>query len=100
MTDEFDMNKDLLPIGSVIKLKKGDSNVMITGYYTRAKAGSEKVFDYSGCPFPIGITRINDIGLFNKDMIKSIVFLGKTGPYERNYLRELSLFESKIKKEN
>lgn len=45
------MTKDLLPIGSVIKLHGAEKKLMITGISVQQENDS-KVYDYIAVPFP------------------------------------------------
>lgn len=49
------MHKNLLPIGSVVLLRGGEKRLMICGRI-QTRAGSDKVYDYSACLYPEGIT--------------------------------------------
>lgn len=44
------MYKNMLPIGSVVLLKGGQKRVMIIGR-VQARAGEDKIYDYSACSF-------------------------------------------------
>ena len=54
------MYGDLLPIGSVVLLKGANKRVMICGRI-QARAGCDKVYDYSACWYPEGITAPDQI---------------------------------------
>ena len=73
------MKDKYLPIGTVVRLKDGEKNVMITSYliFSTGDKNTEKVmFDYGGCPFPEGIIE-SDLAIgFNHDQIDDIVHLG------------------------
>ena len=47
------MYKDLLPLGSVVLLKGGSKRLMIIGRI-QSRAGSNEIYDYSGCFSPRG----------------------------------------------
>ena len=48
------MYKDLLPIGSIIRIKGGEKNLMICGRIM-TRTGSDEIYDYVGCLYPEGI---------------------------------------------
>jgi len=68
------MNKKVLPIGTVVKLKGGTRNLMITGFKFSTK-DDEKVYDYVGCIFPEGIME-NVYSLFDGKQIEEVIYMG------------------------
>ena len=72
------MKDRFLPIGTVVTLKGGTKNVMITSYLIFAKGDSKenKLFDYGGCPFPEGIIESNYAVGFDHDKIEKVVHMG------------------------
>ena len=90
------MKEGFLPIGTVVKLKSGDKEVMITSYCifptnTEIVNGKEipakkKIYEYGGCPYPEGIVDSNLACAFNHDQIEKIYHLG----YETPVQQELS----------
>ena len=71
------MKKELLPIGSVVLLKDGIKKAMITGYFPVTNVGGKKVaYDYSGCVFPEGILSSDQLGMFNYEQIREVIFEG------------------------
>ena len=67
------MNDRLLPIGSVIKIKKLDKPIIIVGYLV---GDGDKVYDYVGFPYPEGIYSKDTKVLFNKNVINEVVHEG------------------------
>ena len=57
------MYKDLLPIGSVVRLDAGERNVMICGRIV-VPEGTDKIYDYAGCVYPEGISSNEDLVFF------------------------------------
>ena len=70
------MDKELLPIGSVVTLKNSTALVMIAGYLTVTRANLEQVWDYSGFRFPIGYTSDEEIYCFNHGQIEAVYAYG------------------------
>ena len=68
------MEEKFLPIGTVVLLKGAKRNVMITSYFISADK-EKKVFEYGGCPWPIGVQKDLGIG-FNHDEIEKVVYMG------------------------
>lgn len=67
--------KKYLPIGSVVLLKDSTKRVMIVGLRQR-QAGTDKVWDYSGCLFPEGIIDPDRLYLFDTEQIQRLYFVG------------------------
>ena len=90
------MKERFLPIGTVLLLKGGKKEVMITSYCIfptniQIKDGKEvhpdkKLYEYGGCIYPEGILDSNMAFAFNHDQIEKIVYLG----YESDKQKELS----------
>lgn len=84
------MNKNNLPIGTVVLLKGGLKKIMITGRSSVSRDDSEKVYDYNGCIFPEGIME-NVFSLFDADQIEEVLYMGMepeveyNGPQYTNY---------------
>ena len=85
------MDKHFLPVGSVVLLKGGNKRLLITGRVVAPNTTNE-IFDYSGCPFPEGVTSIEQFYCFNRDQIDRIYFIGFQDPEElqlQEYLSQL-----------
>ncbi len=73
-----------LPIGTIVLLKNSEQKLMIIGYCTTEDNKPEKIYDYNGCIYPVGIVSINKTFLFDHDQIDKIYFLGyKNEDYEK-----------------
>ena len=69
--------KDVLPLGSVVLLKEATRYIVIVGYSMREN-GENKIWDYLGCAYPMGVIS-NDSGLlFDREQIEKVVFNGFT----------------------
>ena len=90
------MKERFLPIGTVVLLKNGKKEVMITSYCifpnnVEIKNGQEvkpekKIYEYGGCIYPEGILDSNTVCAFNHEQIEKICHLG----YETETQKELS----------
>lgn len=69
------MDKNLLPIGSVVLLKGGEKRIMICGRI-QVKEGSEEIYDYSACYYPEGIINSESMFFFNHEAIEMVYFIG------------------------
>ena len=91
------MNRDLLPIGSVVLLKEGEKRLMICGRI-QAKGGENTVYDYSACLYPEGIMSSDSMYFFNHEAIEEIFFRGyedEEGQAFTNFLKNLGDLEIK-----
>jgi len=95
------MDRNLLPIGTVVLLKGGNKRVMICGRI-QTKVGEDVIYDYSACYFPEGIIDPAQMYFFNNDAIERIFFIGLQDEEELAYqeaiseLGELSIKDGKI----
>ena len=78
------MNRDLLPIGSVVLLKGGEKRLMICGRI-QVQGGSDVIYDYSACLYPEGITSSDSMYFFNNDAIDVVYFIGYQDEEEFGY---------------
>ena len=96
--------KKMLPIGSVVILKKAVKKIMITGYFQIDFNRKEKVYDYCGCLFPEGMIDKHAF-LFDHDDIDKILYAGYYNDESKSFINKLekiknSTINSKILKEN
>lgn len=72
------MVKDLLPIGSVVKLKNMKKKIMIIGIMPMKQINEKqtKVYDYMGVPYPEGFIGAKAGALFDHKNIETIIFIG------------------------
>ena len=96
------MKEKYLPIGTVVLLKNGTKEVMITGLAIlggKKETGEAKIWDYAGCPYPEGLVTTNQTFGFNHENIKKICYMGyETEAHEK--ISELAKQEvNKIRKQ-
>ncbi|HOZ88882.1 MAG TPA: DUF4176 domain-containing protein [Bacilli bacterium] len=65
-----------LPVGTVVMLKEGTKRVMITGFCSAAQEDPNKVWDYTGCPYPEGYISSDQTCLFDHTQISKVYFVG------------------------
>lgn len=88
------MKEKFLPIGSVVLLKGGKKELMITGYCIIAngqdlvdeKQKSINMHEYSACTYPEGVINSDVAYVFNHDQIDKVCFMG----YETEQSKEVS----------
>lgn len=83
----------MLPIGSVVRLKKGNQKIMIINRGALFnKEGTIGYFDYSACLYPYGQTE-QTVAFFNEEDIEEIYFKGYVDENEEILMKE---YEKKI----
>lgn len=76
-------NVNILPIGTVVKLKEAEKRVMIIGILQQLEdKGIKKLYEYIGIPYPEGYLGEESTILFNQEDIEGISVLG-FNDYER-----------------
>ncbi len=84
------MDRDILPLGSVITLKKGQQRLMIVGRFQEERS-SGQLFEYSAVLWPVGMISSNQVYLFNGDDIDRVYFLGLQDSQEFTFRHDLLL---------
>lgn len=107
MPDKF------LPIGTVVLLKGGKKEIMITSYCifpsnTQIKDGKEvtpekKMYEYGGCIYPEGILDSNMVCAFNHSQIEKISYMGYVTDAQKELSKVLNggyeIYKNKYEKE-
>ena len=70
------MVEKYLPIGSIVKLKSSNNEIMIIGYYSVEYNDKVEIYDYMGCVYPEGLLLKNNLISFNHVDIESCLFKG------------------------
>lgn len=86
----------LLPIGSVVELKKSEKRLMICGVMMRNSQTGE-TFDYIGCLYPEGYINNENMFLFNNADIEKVHFIGFTDAEAQVFRVKLA---NELQKEN
>lgn len=89
--------KDLLPIGSVVTLKKGTKKLMIIGRFQQ-NVKTKKIYDYAGCLWPEGYMDKEHSYVFNHEDIDILYYLGMQDIEEFNFRNKLDELMKKIRK--
>lgn len=79
--------KELLPIGSVVLLKKGRKKVMIVGVMQR---NSETRYDYLGVLYPEGSLGPRSQVLFDHSSVENVYFRGYEDEERERFIEYLS----------
>lgn len=81
--------KDLLPIGSIVRLQNGQKRLMITGVLQIKEDELDKQYDYLGILYPEGHIGGDFQYLFNHEDIDEIVFRGYEDQERQVFLNKL-----------
>ena len=84
------MSRDLLPVGTVVRLKDKERAVMVSGYCPTGPARPGYVYDYSGFPYPEGYGDALQILQFDGDDIEKLLALGYQDAETSRYLKALN----------
>lgn len=83
-----EIGEKFLPIGTVVMLKEGTKRVMITGFCSAAEEDPNKVWDYTGCPYPEGYISSNQTCLFDHSQINKVYYTGLKDDEEEKLFKE------------
>lgn len=85
------ITKEVLPIGSIVYLKRTLKKVMVVGRLILVpdeETGKETLFDYSGCAYPEGIIN-QEVLAFNKEEITDVKHMGYRDDEELELIKRL-----------
>lgn len=69
------MKRNLLPIGSVVRLRDGNKRLMVCGR-VQTDVATGKTYDYSACLYPEGMINSEEMYLFDNENIETLFFIG------------------------
>ncbi len=84
------MDRDILPLGSVVTLQEGQKRLMIVGRF-QEEASSHRIFEYGAVLWPEGMISSQQIYLFNGSDIDQVYFLGLQDSQEFAFRHDLLL---------
>lgn len=82
--------KDLLSIGSVVRLHDGEKRLMIIGIMQSDASGNGKEYDYLGILYPEGHIGDQFQYLFNQEDIEEVIFRGFEDDERVEFLNKLT----------
>ena len=95
------MKERFLPIGTVLLLKGGKKEVMITSYCIfptniqikdgKAVKPDQKMYEYGGCIYPEGILDSSMSCAFNHNQIEKILHMGYESPAQEKLSKTLNM---------
>lgn len=69
------MEEKFLPLGSVVRLVKGNKRIMIIGRL-QIREADQKIFDYAACYYPEGLLDPEQLFLFQHEDIEEVYAMG------------------------
>ena len=83
--------KDLLPVGSVVRLKNAVRKAVIMGYMQQVNPKDSpgqkpEVYDYMAVPYPEGYLGKGTVFLFNEENIEEVCFSGYESKESKGYM--------------
>lgn len=82
------MKKELLPLGTLVKLSNTNNKILIIGF--RGIDDRKEIFDYIGLIYPFGFVDREKVVLFNSELIKDIVQLGYNTIEDEEFKKKLN----------
>ena len=93
------MTEELLPVGSIVKIRFSKLKYMIIGYYTSDVNTKEK-YDYVAVDYPIGLITMNDVAGFPMKNVKEVIHKGLETEDSKKFLTDLKREVDKAKLNN
>ena len=93
------MERELLPIGSVVQLAGSTGLVMVAGYLPILPGQADHVWDYSGFRFPVGYVDNDQVYCFDHGQIKTVYAYGYKDIEEDIFMSRLMLAREKLESE-
>ena len=93
---KYDLEKDFLPVGTIVKIRFNYDRLMIVGYCT-VEEQTNKRYDYCAVKYPYGFIGSNQFIMFDKDVVKKVIRVGLEGEEEDKFI---ALLNKNIKEGN
>ncbi|MDO5132772.1 MAG: DUF4176 domain-containing protein [Eubacteriales bacterium] len=91
--------KELLPVGSIVKLTGATKKAAIMGYFQKISSdGSRDVYDYMAVPYPEGFLGKGSVFLFNEEDIGEVCFRGYESNESRGYSELIGMIFEEARK--
>ena len=82
------MENNLLPVGSIVKVRFDKGKYCITGFYPIDKK-SGKVYDYAAVEYPIGLVNFENTVAFDSGRVKEVVKMGYQTEEDKEFRQEI-----------
>ena len=93
------MTEELLPVGSIVRIRFSKLKYMIVGYYVNDLESKEK-YDYVAVNYPIVLITVNDVAGFSAKNVKEVLHRGLETENSKKFLTNLKLEVDKAKNNN
>ena len=87
--ENFDLEKDFLPVGSIVSIRFNTNKFMIMGFCT-FDGNTNEIYDYSAVPYPEGLIDLDDVCMFNRAIVKKVFHLGFIDDDEKKFKQALN----------
>ncbi|MCR4640704.1 MAG: DUF4176 domain-containing protein [Lachnospiraceae bacterium] len=94
------MDFELLPIGTVVKMKNSAIPVMIAGYLSVVTGKEDRIWDYSGFIFPNGYNSDEDILSFDHEQIEFVIAYGYRDIQEERFVAQVSEARQELREDD
>jgi len=88
--------QNLLPIGSVVRLREGSRRLMVFG--VKQTGAEQKTYDYIGVLYPEGNMGAGSHFLFNHEDVEKVYFTGYSDEARTRFLDRLEAFYTEQQK--
>lgn len=93
------MFEGLLPIGTVVLLKKSEKRLMVMGVCQKEVGEKEVIWDYAGCLYPEGYIGADKVYLFNNNQIEKVYAIGYQDEEQFAFKQKVDKIMNEIKEE-
>jgi len=90
------MTDELLPVGSIVRIRFSKLKYMIVGYYVNDIETKER-YDYVAVNYPIGLLSVDDVAGFSADYVKKVLHRGLETENSKKFLTDLKREVEKAK---
>lgn len=94
---KYDINKDLLPVGSIVKIRFSKVQFMIIGFYMLDENGIKH--DYAAVEYPVGMHSFDNIAFFDRKLVKKVINMGYICDREISFKQRLKENVNKVGKQ-
>ena len=84
------MKSEILPLGSVVRLKGAKVKLIIVGFGASCSTDKEeKIYDYIACVYPLGYVSLDKMLFFNNKDIEEVIHKGYSDKEEKGFKKLL-----------
>ena len=82
------MNNELLPVGSIVKIRFAKGKYCIMGFYPKDQKTGKK-YQYVAVEYPLGLYDLDDVVAFDGERIRNVVKMGYETEEDKNYRKQV-----------